>query len=228
MKIAICDDEKKLSYSLEEMICRFMNMQQCSGKMERCLHQGFLDLIQKGSVYCHDRYEMFTIRVMFPVLLFACAVFYIFCKIGEAPPTGKMSVEMDPDIGMHKTAPGKLISQSFEWKEDTLAGISLMLASEEDGELPVKIPEFIFPVFRWREILRQFFQIALIVIAVVIDVFMDAEVLAVFDGLECMSADLAFKLAASAGVVVNILMGVRRKEGIRYQWEPYAACLSVA
>ena len=53
-----------------------------------------------------------------------------------------------------------------------------------DGKLPVKITEFVFPVFRWREILGQFFQIALIVRTTVIDAFMDTEVFSVFNRLE--------------------------------------------
>ena len=53
-----------------------------------------------------------------------------------------------------------------------------------DGKLPVKITEFVFPVFRWREILGQFFQIALIVRITVIDAFMDTEVFSVFNRLE--------------------------------------------
>lgn len=53
-----------------------------------------------------------------------------------------------------------------------------------DGELPVKITEFVFPVFRRREIPGQFFQITQIVKTVVIDAFMDTEVSAVFDRLE--------------------------------------------
>lgn len=97
-----------------------------------------------------------------------------------------------------------------------------------------------FPVFRWREILGQFFQITFIVRAVVVDAFMDAEVLAVFDRLEGMSAvralesergdhffpghkglpaDLALKLAAAAGVVVNILMGCAAKRAYGIRWD---------
>lgn len=72
-------------------------------------------------------------RWLVPFLLFACAVFYIFCKISEAPPTGKMSSETQPDIGTHKIESGEVISQSFEWTEDTLAGISLMLTTAEGG-----------------------------------------------------------------------------------------------
>lgn len=43
----------------------------------------------------------------FIILLFLCAVFYIFCKIDEALPTGKMSGTEEPDIGMHEIAPGR-------------------------------------------------------------------------------------------------------------------------
>lgn len=79
----------------------------------------------------------------FIILLFLCAVFYIFCKIDEAPPIGKMSGTEEPDIGMHEIAPGEVISQSFAWTKDTLAGISLMLAPEEGGiEDPVSVSLF--------------------------------------------------------------------------------------
>lgn len=89
-------------------------------------------------------------RWLFPVLLFLCAVFYIFCKIDEAPPTGKMSGTKEPDIGMHEIAPGEVISQSFAWTEDTLAGISLMLAPEEGG---IEDPIFV-SLFRGDRLLK--------------------------------------------------------------------------
>lgn len=109
---------------------------------------------------------------------------------------------------------------------------------EVDGELPVKIAELVFPVLRRRKILGKFFPITLIVRAVVIDTFMDPEVLAVFDRLECMAAvrtlelqrgnhlltvdkglaaDLALKLSAAAGIVVDVLVWrtAERAYGIR-------------
>ena len=86
----------------------------------------------------------------FIILLFLCAVFYIFCKIDEAPPTGKMSGTEEPDIGMHEIAPGEVISQSFAWTKDTLAGISLMLAPEEGG---IEDPIFV-SLFRGDRLLK--------------------------------------------------------------------------
>ena len=107
-----------------------------------------------------------------------------------------------------------------------------------DGELPVKITEFIFPVLRGRKPLWKFFEIPFVVRAVVIDALVDTEVLTILDGLERMSAvgaleferrndffsvhkglstDLAFKLPATAGVVINIVMRgtAERTDGIR-------------
>jgi len=87
--------------------------------------------------------------------------------------------------------------------------------------------ELVFPVIGRRKVLRKLFQVPLVVGTVVIDAFVDAEVLPILDRLERMPtvralefqrgchfftvdkgllADLTFELPTSAAVIVDILM----------------------
>lgn len=108
---------------------------------------------------------------------------------------------------------------------------------EVHGELTVEISQLVFPVFRFREIIGKFIQVSLVIGAVVIDTFVDPEVLTVFVWLQGMttvgtlelkgrsyflasdkglSTDLAFKLTTATGVIVDVFMGspTKRAYGI--------------
>lgn len=108
---------------------------------------------------------------------------------------------------------------------------------EVDGELPVEIAELILPVIGLREIRRKLFEIMPVKGASVIDALMYAEMFPVFDRLESMpavralefercshfltiheglSADLAFELSTTTGIIIDILMwsAAERTDGI--------------
>ena len=59
---------------------------------------------------------------------------------------------------------------------------------EVDGKFPIEIAKFVFPVLGWRKVFGKLFQVPLIVRAVVVDAFMDAEMFPALDRLECMAA----------------------------------------
>lgn len=108
---------------------------------------------------------------------------------------------------------------------------------EVDGELPVKVMEFILPVFRLWQVFGKFFKIPFVVGTVIIDTFMDTEMFPVFDRLEGMAADLAFKLSAAASIIVDILMwctaerayGIRRDiTGLVFVWFDRIYSLAIA
>jgi len=116
-------------------------------------------------------------------------------------------------------------------------GAGLRPCQKIDRELLVKIAKLIFPVIgRWK-VSRKLFQISFVVGAVVIDAFVNTEVLPVFDRLEGMTAvralefqrrcnfftideglstDFAFELSTTTVVIVDIRMWgtAERTDGI--------------
>lgn len=101
-----------------------------------------------------------------------------------------------------------------------------------DRELSVEIAQFIFPVFCPGKAFRKFFKISLVIRAVVIDAFVNTQVLTVFDWLKGvtavgslelkrsshffasdkgLTAELAFELSTPTGIIIDYSWGASQR-----------------
>lgn len=149
-------------------------------------------------------------------------------------PEGKLQV--DP-VGKAQPHDVGIVFLIFE-RGSPLWQLVQLHIKEVHRELTVKVTELILPVFRRRKVFGKLFKIAFVVGTVIVDAFMDTEMFPVFDRLEGMAtvralefkrcshlftidkglaADLVFKLATAASIIVDVLMWctTERTYGIR-------------